>query len=380
MLISSVTPQELVDWFHMDHRHGQTILCVLVAPAQSDQEKLAATIENAYKADAMLGNEVAFLLLHPKTKEAVALGGVGVIPVLQGTTFSSSRHEDALPRALRDTELFRDVSSEHHFLRQEISKQSARTMARFASEFMDLFGVNADELPALCILVRGLRESVVVPLHENWAQNDLLRLFAQLQKCTSEARDAGESYGFFVHSLPKRLRRLEQVADELQAKRANVIKLVDALLFRHKASGSDLQMMADFFASEVPNAASFIRIVEALSIGSSERFRKDGRIAKAQHMLERLAALRADSHFDRESSLVVQSVAERAEALLMQRTRLLANVREIRNGRLVATMKGTHNFDQVEGRIKMFERVVGLSQKSVGVLSAIGKMMRQLGS
>jgi hypothetical protein len=374
MLISSVTPQELVDWFHKNHRHGQTILCVLVAPAQSDQEKLAATIRNAYTADAMLGAEVAFLLLHPDAKKIVALGGLNIIPVLQGSTFVSPRGEDVIPHRLLDTTLFRDISSERDYLRQEMADQSARAMARFAPEFMQLFTLGAHELPALCILVRGLRESVVVPLQKNWGQDDLLELFGKLQKCALDARDAGRDYNLLVYSLPERLRGLEQSQQELLAKRAELAKLMDGLLSRHKASEADLTMIADFLAGEDLNSAVFNEIVETLSIGNSERFRKDGRIAKAQRLLDRLATLRDGNGFDSQSLFVVQSVAERAEALVIQRTRLLANIQEIRNGRLVATIRGGDNFSQVERSIKMVERLIGLGQKSAGAIAALAKL------
>lgn len=375
MIISSATPSELVDWFHTDHKHGQTILCVLVAPAQSDQAKLTAIIETTFKADAMLGEKVAFLLLHPNVRQIVALGGLSVIPVLQGTTFVSPRTEYAAAYQLRDTALFRDVSSEHDFLRQEMAKQSARAMARFASDFMQLFMVAPHELPVLCVLIRGLKESVVIPLQQNWGEDDLLGLFAQLQNCASDAEGAGQNYNFLFNSLPARLRRLEQDSREFLAKKDKLAELADGILSRHKASEADLKMVADFLAGQDQSSVSFNRVLESLSIGSSERFRKDGRIAKAQRLLNQLATLRTENGFNQWSGEIMQSVTERAEALVAQRARLLSNLQKIRHGRLIATMASTNKISRVERQFNIVERVVGIGQKSAAAIESLRNLI-----
>ncbi|HCL4227676.1 TPA: hypothetical protein N2C25_005936, partial [Pseudomonas aeruginosa] len=97
MLITSATPQELVDWFHT-RQEDQRIMCVMLAPELEDQQKLKELTLRFAAADAWLGSEVAFILLDPNGDSAVGLNrGMGEVGAFSGTAFP-----------LRDTTGFRD--------------------------------------------------------------------------------------------------------------------------------------------------------------------------------------------------------------------------------------------------------------------------------
>lgn len=129
----------------------------MLAPPTTDQEQIAGLIDDVYAADTVLGEAVSFLLLHPDVHSPLGLHtGMGAFDTLQGMYFPPGRVGGATVRALQHEPLFRDMSTETGIYRAEIARESARTMARFVAEFMEIFEVSEHQLPALCVVVRGL--------------------------------------------------------------------------------------------------------------------------------------------------------------------------------------------------------------------------------
>jgi hypothetical protein len=376
MLISSATPQELIDWFHKGH-HGQSILCVLLAPAQTDQVKLTALIQEVYATDAMLGPEVAFLLLHPDAKKPLGLMGPGGIPVLQGTVFpdqGKAHSHVALP--LRDTLLFSDVNTEHDVQRQEIARQSARAMAYFVPEFMRIFGIPTDELPALCVSVKGIGESVVVPLGPQWQGEDLPAIFAEIQKLAINARQVGETLHELVHSLPGKISRLEQAVEQIESTKRKIGFALEGLLSRHQASQTDRKILSEFFTRESQSVEDFNTALMILSIAGSRRFLKDERIQKIQGLLNRMDELRDEFGTDRFSPNVIQPIAEQSKVLAEQRAHLHSEIRKIRNGHLVRTTTSPENMlTRVERHLTLLDRVYKLGRRGFAAFEGLRKLL-----
>ena len=87
MIISSSAPQELISWFHAT-QHSADVFCILLAPSTTDQEQIAGLIDDLYAADAVLGEAVSFLLLHPDVHSPLGLHkGMGAFDTLQGMYF-----------------------------------------------------------------------------------------------------------------------------------------------------------------------------------------------------------------------------------------------------------------------------------------------------
>lgn len=373
MFVTSATPRELVDWFHRDH-HGQSVLCVLLAPAQVDQDKLLAIVRDLYETDAILGAEVAFILLHPNAEQIVALAGLGSMPVLRGAHFPQAEQFMRTPRPLRDTGLFIDESTQNDFVREDMALQSARAMARFVPDFMKLFAVRPHELPALCVLVRGLNESVTVPLPKVWGKADLQELFRQLQACASDAREVGRSNYALLKSARLDGALLQQGLLEINAKKAKLTALMDGLLFRHKATPADRQIVANFLASETAQAATFSKVLARLTISESERFRKDGRIGKAQGILYEIESIKAKVE-PVSMSDYLDSLGVLIETVAAKRAHLLANIQQIRNGRVVGTMNPKYTLEQAERHLGWVERLVGVGQKGGEILRSLRKLL-----
>lgn len=172
-----------------------------------------------------------------------------------------------------------------------MAKQSAGAMARFTPELMEIFEVSPSALPSLCILVRGLKESVVIPLDKDWSVENLLALFAQLQNCVSEAKVTSNTYDFFFRSLPARLADLENDTREFASKKEKVKYLMTGFLSRYKASDADVQIAADFLANENRTSALFTQTLKEMSVANSDGFMNDARIGKIKNLLDRLADL-----------------------------------------------------------------------------------------
>ena len=104
---------------------------------------------------------------------------------------------------LRDKEVFRDMCTAGDSYREEIANKSARAMALFVPEFMELFAVSHSELPALCVLVKGLNKSVVLPLGKDWSSVSLLELLGRISSLADNLPNFQVQYQLLADNIPK---------------------------------------------------------------------------------------------------------------------------------------------------------------------------------
>lgn len=314
------------------------VLCTLLAPSQKDQAKLTAFIEDMYQTDAVLGDEIAFLLLHPGAQTPLGLDkGYGEFATLRGTAFTGATRKRDLAYSLRDTQVFRDMSRDGDPYRKEIAEKSSKAMALFVPEFMELFGVRQSEVPALCVLVKGMDESVVVPLSKDWTVENVLEVLGKLRSLADSLPNFNSEYQTLAAPLPLKLPRLEDATREIDAKCKQIEEILERLLGRHGGTEADRDLVADFVARKLPDAAQLEYVLSSLSFIHTERYGRDGQALKVRALMNRLEFVRESLRADFQAREYVLSVADRAQAIVLRREKLLEDIRNIRSARLVAT-------------------------------------------
>lgn len=320
MIITSATPDQIVQWFHTAD-HGQELLCIVLGTSKDDRRKFTSLIREFFEVDAVLGNRVAFLVLHPKAEKAIGLHeGFGRFAVLNGEVHT-----------LRDSQAFRDVSDEGEAYRSQIARECARTMARLVPDFMDLFGVTAAELPAACTLIRGRPEAIIAPLGRDWKDADLRAYLDALGRIANRTAKV-DPINF--QSLTAHTALLEDGLRELAAKRKNIGSTLDQLARRHKATDSDRRKLAEFLAAPHLDAMALDSVLSNLSFAAAERFKKDGQALKLTRLVSRTAELRQQLGEQLLNETYLKSITEQAEELQRVRAetaRLAGQIRITRN-------------------------------------------------
>lgn len=204
MFVSSAAPEDILRWFHHG-QHDQRVLCLILASASDDSDHLSSLIKNFNDTDAALGQEVALIIFHPnanKTFELPARAGAQLLMNGVKAAFGIS--------PLRDTPLFREVSDDAQHAQIEFSREASRATKKLDLEFMRLFEVLPDQLPAICTMVRGLEKVVIKPLGRDWNSKDILEQYF------------GKLHSFIVKlkkiRFPQRRNNIEKLIVDLENK------------------------------------------------------------------------------------------------------------------------------------------------------------------
>lgn len=332
MIISSASPAEIVNWFHRgDHRHQ--LLCMTLAPSESDRSKLSSLIQNFFQADAALGPKIAFLLLHPNARQRLAIpGSMGKFAAFAGDSFSQRVEDESVAVTLRDTPVFRDVSDEGELYRAEIARESARAAARLVPDFMEVLGLTRTEMPAVCTLLRCKSDSYVRPLGANWKQADLLTHFAELKAIAERPMRAEPELPGLRDG---RLHAVENGFRELAAKRERIKEMLDQIARRHRATADDLRRLAEYVTSDQLSQMALDSLMLKLSFSGNEKFSRDGQVAKVQELAGRVIEL-SETLQEMMSPEYIESLSEAAERMRLAREETAELLERLHRARLVS--------------------------------------------
>lgn len=338
MIISSATPQELVDWFH-GTTSSMELLCVLLAPSSDDQKKLSEMIASPFAADAALGEEIGFLLLHPLAKSPIGLDhGLGKYSALCGELIVGDRPKHSAPFALRDTSIFRDLSNEGEPYQREIASQAAKAMSRFVPEFEKLFCVSAVQFPALCIVVKGVNQSIVLPAINDWKAEDLLNVIIEVRSISDEIWRARRETPDLLGGVAQRLALAKNGIRELRAKSEKIADILERILRTHSATDSDREKVALFLATEQSNASRLGQTLDRLSFSESAKFLGDGQRKKVLDLMHKVDDVREKLSDELASRPYLLTVVEQANEIKRRREALFEAIRSrLRGGRFVST-------------------------------------------
>jgi hypothetical protein len=318
MIISSATPQEIVNWFHTDD-HQQELLCIALATSADDRQKLSDLIEEFYQSDAALGDRVAFLILHPEANTPIGIHrGLGRYSTFRGDAYPTSRANEDRPRSLREMPLFRDMSDEGELYRSQVARESAKAMALIAPEFMRLLEVDSGDLPAICVLVKGMDDVVVVPLGRNWTPADLRDYFQGVRRIVERRVQSPLFRSYSTETIRAIRRQMAQAEEKLHAIEARIRKIGDAfnsIANRHTATARDRSKIADFLSQGVRSQEALTILINGLSFRETEKFFKDSQIGKVFKLTQQVQVLRDELHNEILSDAAIGSVLEQARQI-----------------------------------------------------------------
>ncbi|MGA4099920.1 hypothetical protein ACI2S5_02915 [Ralstonia nicotianae] len=376
MIVTSATPTELVNWFH-SRQDTQRVLCVLLAPSKGDQQKITDLVDDLYATDAVLGEEVAFLLLHPGANTPLGLDkGYGGFATLRGTAFPGSSRNRELAYSLRDAEVFRDMSSDVGIYRQQIAEKSSRAMALFVPEFMKLFSVAVTDLPALCVVIKGLNESAALPLGSAWTVKNLVSMLAMIRAAADQLPDFQHEFQSLADAVPAKLQPVSEVVREIEAKTSKIIVILDRLIQRHHGTESDRTLLSDYVARGCPGQAELQISLDRVSFRNASRFLRDGQVTKVLALAGRLESLRSELDDDLSSRRYVLTVADRARQLVERRAQLLKAIQGLGHARFTLTSDSSSEaLRKVGAVINGVKMAVDLGEKLVTGLSWLRKLV-----
>lgn len=376
MIITSVTPKELVNWFHT-RQEDQRILCVMLAPAQEDQRKISELVAELFETDAVLGDEVAFLLIHPTANTPLGLDkGYGEFATLRGSAFPVREGRRHLAYSLRETAVFRDMSDEGGPHRREIAEKSARAMALFVPEFMQLFGLIQRNLPALCVLVKGLDESIILPLGKDWTKNSLLALLERLRGIADKLPNFRIEFQTLADEVPSKFKSVSEVTREIDAKVARVVGVLERLLRRYQGTESDSSLIADFIARGCPSLVQLQGVLDRLSFSSNERYLKDGQVTKVAALMTRVESVREELSLDLQSRRYVLSIADRAKQLVERRSQLFQAIQDLQTSQVTTTSTiASRSLGRVRSVMESINLTGDLGEKLLAAVEWVRKLV-----
>ncbi|PYC03572.1 hypothetical protein DMX09_15585 [Pseudomonas protegens] len=377
MLISSASPQELVDWFHT-RQEQQRLLCVLLAPSDADQQKLASLIANLDEADTALGRKVAFLLLDPTTNNALGIDQPrGEVAAFPGYAFPSSQHPEKFIRPLRNEQTFQDLGHDWEELRGRIARNSSKATAQFVPEFAELFAISPAEQPCLCVLVKGLDQSVVLPLGDDWSEATLIALMTQLHNIADQTPNFRAAYQHLEADGPQSLLPpLEKAVEEINEHISTLTQVLERILVRHDGTASDIEIMAGFVADRCPGTARLQLAFSQMSFSSAPDLKNDRDLLRATKLMTKISTIRNKINNDRKRKDIVVSLADQAQLVVESRAQLFDSLNKLQPLRLVSTSTvNGHLLSKLKSNLEWIDLVGNAHEK---VASAVYWCMKLL--
>jgi hypothetical protein len=258
MLISTVGPQETIRWFEeYDQQHE--ILCCIITANSRHRTILKELAQNYLDADAALGSRVGLVLFggtDPDRFIRLKDGDFGKRLYIPGEFLTPTREHKSEPTivAMRDWERrneFWDGSREkadkfsdavHRDQIGYAAEGLSVATARIASEWMELLDLKYEQLPALCILVKG-RDAAVVQLGQDVDTAAMMRLLGQLGDIAR--REAQEERRIPLDAV-ERVGRARARMHKIQEVEAKLESSLNALCNRFNASENDRLVATNF--------------------------------------------------------------------------------------------------------------------------------------
>ncbi|WP_025128059.1 hypothetical protein [Pseudomonas sp. PH1b] len=344
MLISSASPQELVDWFHtrQEPLTQQPLLCVLLAPRNADQKKLTKLIADLDDVDRAMGSKVGFILLDPKATTTLAIDrSGGEVAAFPGQVLSSAQHPGDDIRALRDEQAFQDLGQNWEKVQQRIARDTSKATARFVPEFLELFEISPEDQPCLCVLVKGLDESVVLPLGRDWSAEQLISLLEKLRVIANQLPDFHSAFQSVKTAGPEHLLpALKKATKEIDEHILTLESVLEKIHSRYAGTADDHTTLATFHADRYPGTAQLQRVFSQLSYSSVAAFQDDLQVKRAGKLMSQIGEIRNKIHRnDQQCRQVALSIADKAQLIVESRTQMLDALSRLQAGasRVVST-------------------------------------------
>ncbi|MDY7066555.1 hypothetical protein PsexTeo8_30140 [Pseudomonas extremaustralis] len=308
-------------------------MCVMLAPELEDQQKLKDLTLRFAAADSWLGSEVAFILLDPKGDSAVGLDrGMGEVGAFSGAAFP-----------LRDTTGFRDLTDDWAKHRDRVAQISARGLARFVPEFMEIFKVTPKDLPCLSLVVHGVDESIVLSLGKDWTVEELKELLMNIRTIVDGTPNFREQISAMAAQLPKPLERLQDLVNSIGAKAGQTSKILDQMLRRHNGNEDDHRIVASYVGQGCQGRVILENVLMRFSFKDSERFLRDEQTARLLKLATQLDSLRAPLIELQHGGLFIPSVTELAQHWVASRDKLFEGLQGLLPAKQVTTTRINRN-------------------------------------
>jgi hypothetical protein len=163
-----------------------------------------------------------------------------------------------------------------------MASEMAAHMAHFVPEFMELLGVDAKALPALCVLVYGEEHYKTISLGADWTADqvgewllELAKLSAYVDRTSHQLPDiAFERF----RSMSKEVQSLER---GLSAKRAKLAGRFATLDGKHRFTDEDRLLVARFLQAPRLSRSGLVLLFEQLSARTGLGIATDNNFAPA---------------------------------------------------------------------------------------------------
>lgn len=269
MFITSAGPEDVLRWFH-NADHGQEVLCLLLAKENSlanvfsqDEKQtrggLLSLIRNYSNTNVALGSRIAFLVFHAQTGKMLELPGArNTRKIFFADDLMRPEGDVTVP--LSDVPVFTDVSADSFARRMILAEETTESTLQLDASFVELLGIQARCLPAICTFVRGIEDVAVKSLPVQWTENDVEQYFHELQEFLT-ALDAAplpppmggieQAYGHLkdlITSIEASKKKLDKVLQAL-AKKAGLMGAEQALVDRFtKQENGTSEALQNLFA------------------------------------------------------------------------------------------------------------------------------------
>jgi len=277
MLITTLGPKEILDWFHSS-RTDNVVLCFYVGASASARKSIESFILNFYEFDGALGPYVAFMLFLPEGHASlladrhILLGEMIGNP--KASVHSTSQYENRV-QPLRECP----------YLTSKQREDAALQAARFSNEIAAMFGIDFERLPALCVVAKMKQEVTIISIDEDQQERDLIIWLSGLARIASEDEE-GVAYDYLMlQRLPGVIKQAQVLAADIETAKAGVLRKFEAMCEHKRASDQDKTTIAAYLSQSSKERIAFRELLAQLSFGE-EILRQENPFAQLKRSIE----------------------------------------------------------------------------------------------
>ena len=363
MLIGTLSPAETIRWFEeIDQDHE--FLCCMITADPMHREIVRSIAQNFVDADAALGRRVGIVLFGGTlAKNYKDLGFLGCTRAfLPGEILRSS----IVPlRAFVDNRYQSMDQRELEPLGPEFYEYLAHESTKIAADWMDLVGINREELPALCVLIKGA-DPVILPLGSSISEQSLLKIFGRLADIAQRDSSSLLRVAFDAEQSIKRLDALKSQFIDLQNK---LTAALEAVCNRFRLSKESRDLMVQFIAAERYSDHALNQLFSNCGLTNRDGFESCTSVRAVRNKVKKLITVGNEFEENRPSDYLVKSLSESLAELRARREETLILVRQLRE-------EGVHAKElPLQSLGSSCDRIAGRVDQTGSILEHVSKLI-----
>lgn len=295
---------ELEEWFHdIDTQH--TLLCFLVAACARDRTLFQKLTDEVVDMDVRFGEDISFMLFQEPVKQdseetpSEALSGISftghegrevVRKVISGEfVYPAAKQDKTLPRAIDRLYNVHSKPGGQNLLYLERQAIIVSSSHKIVPDLCSHFGIPSQQLPAIVVLAKGIKERFLFPLGQEPTYEKVARFVPELASVLQESNDLVQS----VFEMKRQVAMLQDAVGQMDRRQEYIEKTVAFLCKKYRLP---MEPFISFFKAidDRRPGLSLRGAIGQLNIPNADKVLKEQRITKVDRFLREISDIDVD--------------------------------------------------------------------------------------